>query len=485
MGSMKVSGKGKGRIAVLVVLLLVVIAAAAFWLVGAYQYRNVFLPGTTINGFDVSGKTAEGAEEMLAAEADEYSLTLVFRGSEESIEGDEIDYQFLCDGSVEKLLAERNLLVWFMHQYFGWSDAYTVEMPLGHDTEKLQAAVLALPEMQEENMTAPVDAAVVWQDSQFAVSESEDGTTLDREKTLEIVEEAVTAAETTEDLTAEEGVYENASVTSDDAALAAEAEKLNGLIQASVTYQLPDGDRVLDGDTLKTWLVQEEDGTWDKDETVWNQKIAEYVADLAAEVDTIGTDLTFHGTEAGDVTVNGGSYYGWQIDQTEEISQLTADLAGEEAVVREPVYLKREASTRDDNNGFGDSYIDVDLSAQHLWIYVDGEMVLETDVVSGKMDKKHHTPEGIYYIYGSKMKNVVLRGADYQSPVKYWMPLSKDGIGLHDASWRSSFGGSIYIYSGSHGCVNLPPSVAGSVYEYLTEDMPVVIYYPDGYTLHS
>ena len=67
-------------------------------------------------------------------------------------------------------------------------------------------------------------------------------------------------------------------------------------------------------------------------------------------------------------------------------------------------------------------------------------------------------------------RNRVLRGTkqpngkyEYESPVSYWMPFNK-GIGLHDASWRSTFGRDIYINSGSHGCINLPTGFAGSLY---------------------
>ena len=72
--------------------------------------------------------------------------------------------------------------------------------------------------------------------------------------------------------------------------------------------------------------------------------------------------------------------------------------------------------------------------------------------------------------------NVTLKGADYESPVTYWMPFN-GGIGLHDATWRSRFGGSIYYYSGSHGCVNLPYSAAADIYSIVEAGMPVVCYW--------
>ncbi|MEI3138955.1 MAG: L,D-transpeptidase [Lachnospiraceae bacterium] len=58
----------------------------------------------------------------------------------------------------------------------------------------------------------------------------------------------------------------------------------------------------------------------------------------------------------------------------------------------------------------------------------------------------------------------------------YWMPFN-GGIGLHDANWRSSFGGSIYQTNGSHGCVNLPRSAAKEIYERVYDGIPIICYY--------
>ena len=66
-------------------------------------------------------------------------------------------------------------------------------------------------------------------------------------------------------------------------------------------------------------------------------------------------------------------------------------------------------------------------------------------------------------------------GGSYSSHVSFWMPFN-GGQGLHDATWRSSFGGSIYRGSGSHGCVNCPYSTAAVLYKYVEEGFPVIVY---------
>lgn len=108
-------------------------------------------------------------------------------------------------------------------------------------------------------------------------------------------------------------------------------------------------------------------------------------------------------------------------------------------------------------------YIEVDISKQNLkYFNKNGRIIVKTDVVTG-LDNQRDTVLGCYKIY-SKEYDRLLRGANYTSHVDYWMPFY-GGYGLHDADWRSSFGGNIYKYSGSHGCVNIPDSKAKEIYQ--------------------
>jgi len=118
--------------------------------------------------------------------------------------------------------------------------------------------------------------------------------------------------------------------------------------------------------------------------------------------------------------------------------------------------------------------VEIDLSRQHVWVYKNGEEVISTDCVSGKAVDGNATPNGLFYI-NFKEKDAVLRGEDYETPVSYWMPFYL-GVGLHDAGWRSSFGSDIYVRSGSHGCVNLPPAQAAAIFDVVYTGEPVIVY---------
>ena len=122
--------------------------------------------------------------------------------------------------------------------------------------------------------------------------------------------------------------------------------------------------------------------------------------------------------------------------------------------------------------------MEINLTAQHLYFYVDGKLLVQSDFVSGNAAKGWSTPAGAYALT-YKQRNATLKGQGYATPVSYWMPFN-GGIGLHDANWRKTFGGTIYKNNGSHGCINLPSAVAKTIYENISAGDPVLCYHLDG-----
>ncbi len=125
--------------------------------------------------------------------------------------------------------------------------------------------------------------------------------------------------------------------------------------------------------------------------------------------------------------------------------------------------------------GLGDTYIEIDLAAQKAYMYQNYQRVWESSIVSGNVSSGNSTPEGVYALNGNKARNTVLTGANYASRVSYWMPFIRNSIGLHDATWRRSFGGNIYKSSGSHGCINLPLGNAKALYSIAGVGTPVIV----------
>lgn len=137
------------------------------------------------------------------------------------------------------------------------------------------------------------------------------------------------------------------------------------------------------------------------------------------------------------------------------ITYSVTDSFGNTAKKSRKVQVGSQADIDDAN------HILISINEQRLWFYQNGVLQLSSNIVTGTSGV-NDTPRGSFRIQG-KAQSVYLRGPGYKSFVNYWMPIYGE-IGLHDATWRSSFGGSIYLTSGSHGCINLPYYIAQTIY---------------------
>lgn len=449
-----------------------------------YYYSNRFYEGTIINNTDCSGLTVAQAEAQIREQVEKYELELEFQDDQkQSIKGKEVDFEYISDGSVENLKKDQNPFLWVQGLFGG--NNYNFDASINYSDEKLEQLVSAMPQMQKEKMEEPADAKVEFVDTKFQITPEVNGSKLDKEKVMKGIRDSLVQGE--KKLSIEKlGAYIRPEIKKDDEGLKSQADQLNELTASSITYQLPSGDQVLDGSTLKDWLSVDDKGSYSKDEEVWNRHIADYVAAMAQAVNTYGVDAKFNATGLGEIMIQGK--YGFEINQEAETAQLTEELANHTVTTRKPHFTHEALSY--ENNGFGNSYVEIDLSRQYVWVYKDGELAVETGCVSGRMTSDRWTPPGIFTLTYKKSPSV-LRGPkkadgnyEWESPVTYWMPFN-GGIGLHDANWRSSgqFGTQVYKSSGSHGCINLPYSKAKAIYEIIDENMPIICYYSEPYSV--
>ncbi len=194
--------------------------------------------------------------------------------------------------------------------------------------------------------------------------------------------------------------------------------------------------------------------------------ICEKIEDDFTSIDSV---IYWKKHNGGTVSLNCGKY-GVEVDGPETLKLIKESITSGLGYEGPPVYTKES-----EDNHVGDTYVEVDMTAQHMYFFKDGKLYLDSDVVTG--NKAHHndTPETIEPIYFMQ-RNRVLVGDNYRTPVKYWMAFHNH-VGLHDANWRSKFGGDIYKTDGSHGCVNLPVETAAKLYENVEVGTPVITYY--------
>lgn len=465
------------RIFGLLVLMIAVLGGCAYGGI-SYYFSNRFFEGTWINGIDCSQKTAYEVEELMKEKLSEYSIEVSSRDvAAQTIKGEEIDYKYMSTGEILQLLRKQKPYEWVKGLYE--QKSYTVDENVGYNKTLLQEQLKSLNCAQAENQTEPENAYVAFQNNAFVIVPETEGSKLNIKEAYKVLNAAVEANESAIDFSNTPEVYVSAAVTKDDPELQAALEACNNYTKASITYTFGDQSTTLDGNTIKDWLQFDEKGQLIWDDNSFQQHVAEYVAQLAATYDTVGTEREFQATSGRTVYVS-SSVYGWKIDQAAEAAQLSQEIQSGTQMTREPIYA--QTANAYGVNDLGNTYIEVDLSEQHMYYYQDGADIFESDFVSGNMsyaDRQTHA--GIFTLYYKKSPDV-LRGGQkgtanyYEQPVQYWMPFD-GGIGFHDANWRDDFGGDIYLTSGSHGCINLPPENAAVLYDLIQYDVPIVCFY--------
>ncbi len=478
--------KGKGGAVIAVAAVAVIAVGGFFYGSKMFHYQNYFFNGTTINGVDCSDMTAKEAETKIKEQAANYTLNVKFKDNDtKSVSGKDIDYTYAGDGSVESVLKKQNSFLWFLGNGGKEKDS---QVTMQYSQEKLDAVIDGFDEFQSaDGENAPASAYITFQNNEFEIVDAVMGEGMDLTLAKQCIENALINADTEVDLE-KAGVYDGTLVTADDETLNAQKDQLNELVRASITYSMPDGTtQVLDGNTMKDWLAVDADGNYSKDENQWNERVKEYVANLAAAIDTDGKDHTFPATGIeGGVTISQEGY-GWKVDQEQEIAKIAEEVDAHAADTREPQYAQREFAASTENNGFGKTYVEVDASRQHIWLYKDGNLVVDGDCVTGLMEQSSYTKPGIYTT-AAKESQKKLHGelqADgsysWERDVDSWIPFNGE-IGFYDASWRSSFGGNLYLTAGSTtGSVALPTAVAQALYDNVDDGTPVIIYYSEAY----
>jgi hypothetical protein len=197
-------------------------------------------------------------------------------------------------------------------------------------------------------------------------------------------------------------------------------------------------------------------------------------------VETVGSDtITIGAAPAESETVESLNPEGQSseaAESTEPSREAPKSLNGEVVMAKDDIFVPVLAADPEFQLGHGLTYIDISIEKQRVILFENGRKVMESACVTGTPNRERATHYGSFRI-NYKQRNRILRGSQklYEAFVSYWMPFD-GGIGLHDATWRGSFGGNIYKSNGSHGCINLPPAFAKQLYERVTVGMPVYVH---------
>ena len=452
---------------------------------------KVFLQNTTMNGQDISGMTPAEAAGLIVDAYQNSSVSLMEDGKP-VLTGDLKSYGFELDEegllkTMEQTLQEEKSSIGSIF------NSITVGNEIGSDVlwnydentfkDKVRASSLTAARFPSEN--AYIDYSE--KEGRCVIVDEVYGNEFEDADLQAWMKDSLDAIKDAPDhnfqqeLPFPEQIYKKPAVTKDDADLIAETEAVNQYSGARVNYEFGEKTQVLGFDTIWSWFDLQGGEAHLNDD-----KVTEFVQGLEDRYNTRYRERTFINHYGNEVHFSpGDNEYGYTIIEQEEIDRLKEDILSGEEVSREPVYDEENAwgnpyyLGRNGEDDLAGTYVEVNLSAQHLWFYKDGEVFLETDIVSGDIAKGRSTKTGVFPL-AYKESPSILRGGNgpngYETKVQYWMPFY-EGQGLHDADWRGSFGGSIYRSNGSHGCVNLPPWAAAEIYHNISAGTAILIYW--------
>lgn len=449
---------------------IALIAAAAVLLVyiaGLIFFQFHFLPNTRIDSVNCAWKTAKGADQELIDKIDAYTLTLEEHGEKtEYIYGRDIDLQAEIGGTSATILKQQKSGLWFAAM-FQHSD-YHLQADVQYDAEKLAAAVQALQVSDSAGMTAPVDAHIAYDERKktYYIDAGDPGSVILPEVLMQKVKEAVESLKPSLDLQKED-CYQKQAVLADDENLKKNLALINAHTDIRLELQFGENKETLSISEIYPWISSDEKG----EIVVDAGQVTAYAAGLAEKYNTYDKDRTLHTSWDFDVTVEKGDY-GWKMDVDATAAKIADAIRAGGSQTVEPEWA--QTANAFGATDWGNTYVEVNLTKQHLYYYKEGQLVQECDFVSGTVSKDRSTPTGIYSIKYRKSP-AILRGINWETPVNYWMPFF-DGCGMHDATWRRKFGGTIYYYNGSHGCLNMPIGPTKIIYDNIVAGTPILIY---------
>lgn len=313
------------------------------------------------------------------------------------------------------------------------------------------------------NRTEPSEASIGLdtETHQYVINYGASGTIIDDQELTAVVNEALTSLDLTVD-TAD--AYLRAS--NNLSGLKAQVEELNSKINRRVVMKLDDEEVVVPKDILARSIYLNEDGEIE----VAGEEIYEYLYDQSLEFDSTDIGFGYRNVVESDM-----------VPAYDEIIASLEQNTNEDAIGVAPVERINETFNPTVKTEYK-TYIEISISQQMMWVFIDGELFVQTPVVTGTVSQGWDTPKGTYTVI-SKERYKILDGStvgfEYKVQTNYWMRLTNTGIGIHDAAYLNDTNAwyyrNRYWSNGSHGCINTPILAMGDIYNNIPAGTPVFI----------
>jgi hypothetical protein len=447
-----------GKTLILIASLLII------YFLGCIYFANHYFLHTIINGVNVSLRTQEDADQIIKSYIDGYELRLLERNNEtEIIKGQDIGMRVRKNNSISQIDHKQKSWNWvcalFMNQQYNVKDLYT------YNKDEYKQKINELCCVKKDYIR-PRNVSFRYLNGAYQVIQAEFGDKPDKSKLYKTVKASILQGKEELNLDAN-SCYENPRYTLSSSKTKKTAKLLNKYISAMIVYKIGNDTELLDGAMISRWLKVDDD----IDVEINKKAVVDFVTSLGKKYDTVGIERKFTTFEGKIITIKGG-LYGWKINRDSEVEAILNYISLGEVMEREPIYTQTALCQGEDD--IGNTYIEINITRQHLWFYKEGKLITDGAVVTGNPNRGNATVLGTYMIV-YKQKLATLKGPGYEVQVTYWMPFYGN-MGIHDAKWRHSFGGEIYKHKGTHGCVNAPVYLAKKIYENIEEGIPVICY---------
>lgn len=450
----------------------------AGYIAAGVHFSDHFYPSTEFFGIKASGLTVAEVKRQVEKKVEGYQLQIKGRSSSSSSSGtgdritaDEVGMKYRDNGMIDRAMKQQYPAVWPAVLLKTILAPNEETLGTEYDSSLADSVIRNLTVFDSSRVIKPRNAELKYTADGAVITKEVMGTRLDYDKTKAAIIHALNDGSTSIDLE-KEGLYQNPEVYVDDDALNEKVKALNQVLGANVTLGMGDQSVQINPEmTAETFLSLDMDGNYYVDDG----KVASYIGKLADRTDTVGRKRTFHTSLGTTVELEGGDY-GWTLDADSTAQELEEALKDKKKGTLEPVYFTTGLCR--DKNDIGNTYVEIDLTNQHMWFYKNGSLVVDTPVVTGNPQKNNETPSGGVWSLKGKYRNATLKGEGYATPVDYWLPFN-GGVGIHDLQKRYYFGGSVYNGAGSHGCINTPLAAVKLIYNGIGDGTPVVVYKDD------
>lgn len=436
--------------------------------IGVNVFSTRFVPNTQYAGIEIGGLTVEEALKTVNEGVEYPQLIIKEQGNDLGV----IHYKDLLTvdftDSLTELKDEQNPFNWVINSL----------QSTNQDTDLLKEGSFNGLVLEKElttliNKTDRVpseDAYIAYtEELGYHVYNSKQGTEVNQEQVIKAIQDERPL------VISVDKYYKQPKLTGSSTEIQEEYKAINAILDTEITYDFTDSKHTIPKSLIEEWLIYDGNQSFSLD----YDKVTSYLWTLNDTYATRNKERQFQSTKKGIVTIQ-PQIYGWEFDVDAEFYQLQEDLLAGESLTREPHIVGRVKTNTLGRDDIGSNYVEIDIAAQHLYLYKDGKLVLETPVVTGMPPIMDTIPGAWHILY--KETDATLRGynphydREYATPVDYWVPFDYGGMGVHDANWQSRFGGSVYQTSGSNGCINMPPNIMPTFFSLVEEGLPVIIY---------